>query len=72
MVVAMIEQPAGVDIVEQVAGLEGVDVVFVASSDLGSFTGRRQGDPEYEALVTRVRDATQAAGKIGRRSAWPG
>jgi 4-hydroxy-2-oxoheptanedioate aldolase len=64
MVVAMIEQPEGVEIVEQIAGLEGVDVVFVASSDLGSFTGRRQGDPQYEALVTRVRDATLAAGKV--------
>lgn len=71
MVVAMIEQPAGVDIVEDVASLEGVDVVFVASSDLGSFTGRRQGDPDYEALVTRVRDATLAEGKtVGGPLAW--
>jgi len=71
MVVAMIEQPAGVDIVEEVANLEGVDVVFVASSDLGSFTGRRQGDPEYEALVTRVKDVTTAAGRtVGGPLAW--
>jgi 2-keto-3-deoxy-L-rhamnonate aldolase RhmA len=71
MVVAMIEQPAGVEIVEQVASLDGVDAVFVASSDLGSFTGRRQGDPEYEALVTRVRDATLSAGKfVGGPLAW--
>ena len=64
MVVAMIEQPSGVEIIDQVANLEGVDVVFVASSDLGSFTGRRQGDPEYERLVTRVKDATLAAGRV--------
>lgn len=71
MVVAMIEQPTGVEIVEQVANLEGVDVVFVASSDLGSFTGRRQGDAEYEALVTRVKEATQAAGRVvGGPLAW--
>lgn len=71
MVVAMIEQPAGVDIVEEVASLEGVDVVFIASSDLGSFTGHRQGDPEYEALVTRVKDATLAAGRtVGGPLAW--
>ena len=43
MVVAMIEQPAGVAIVEEVANLEGVDVVFVASSDLSSFTALAAG-----------------------------
>ena len=71
MIVAMIEQPAGVEIVEEVANLPGVDVVFVASSDLSSFTGRRQGDPEYEALVTAIEDATLAAGRtLGGPLAW--
>lgn len=71
MVVAMIENPAGVEIAEQVASLEGVDVVFVASSDLGSFTGLRQGDPGYEALVTRVKDATTSAGlPVGGPLGW--
>jgi 2-keto-3-deoxy-L-rhamnonate aldolase RhmA len=71
MIVAMIEQPAGVQIVEQVASLEGVDVVFVASSDLSSFTGLRQGDEEYEMLVTRVKDATTAAGRtVGGPLGW--
>jgi 2-keto-3-deoxy-L-rhamnonate aldolase RhmA len=64
MVIAMIEQPSGVELAEEIANLEGVDGIFIASSDLGSFTGRRQGDPEYEALVTRVFDATTAAGKV--------
>ena len=71
MVVAMIEQPAGVAIVEEVANLEGVDVVFIASSDLGSFTGLPQGHPEYEALVTTVRDTTLGAGRtVGGPLAW--
>ena len=71
MVVAMIEQPAGVAIVEEVANLEGVDVVFVASSDLGSFTGLPQGHPEYEALVTTIKDATTRAGRtVGGPLAW--
>lgn len=64
MVVAMIEQPAGVEIIDQVTNTAGVDVVFVASSDLSSFTGRRQGDADYEALVTRIRDSSQAAGLV--------
>jgi hypothetical protein len=55
MVIAMIEQPAGVE----------------TSSDLGSFTGRSQGDPQYEALVTRIRESTQAAGRfVGGPLAW--
>ncbi|MBT5483780.1 MAG: hypothetical protein HOH14_11345 [Gammaproteobacteria bacterium] len=71
MIVALIENPAGVEIVDQVAALEQVDVVFAASSDLGSFTGLRQGNPQYEALVTRIKDTTLAAGKIAAGpSAW--
>jgi 4-hydroxy-2-oxoheptanedioate aldolase len=71
MIVAMIENPAGVDIVDKIAAVPGVDVVFVASTDLGSFSGLRQGDPKYEALVTRVVDATGKAGlKLGGPLAW--
>lgn len=73
MIVAMIESPPGVELVEQIAKLEHVDVLFVASTDLGSFIGKRQGDPEYEAIVTRIRDATLKAGKVlAGPSAWKG
>ncbi len=73
MIVAMIESPAGVRIVAEVAATPGVDVVFAASSDLGSFTGLRQGDPDYEALVTQIRDATLGAGRrLGGPLAWMG
>jgi 2-keto-3-deoxy-L-rhamnonate aldolase RhmA len=73
MIVAMIENPLGVEIVDQIAALDQVDVVFVASSDLGSFTGLRQGDPQYEALVTKIKDATLKAGKyVAGPSAWKG
>jgi len=73
MIVAMIENPAGIAIADQIAGLEHVDVVFAASSDIGSFTGLRQGNPEYEALITRIKDATLAAGKyLAGPSAWKG
>jgi 2-keto-3-deoxy-L-rhamnonate aldolase RhmA len=63
MIVAMIENPQGAEIADKIAGLEHVDVVFVASTDLGSFSGLRQGDAGYEALVTRIKNATLAAGK---------
>jgi 4-hydroxy-2-oxoheptanedioate aldolase len=71
LVVAMIENQEGVAIASEVANLDGVDVVFVASSDLGSFTGLRQGDAGYEALVTTVKDATERAGRaVGGPLAW--
>jgi 2-keto-3-deoxy-L-rhamnonate aldolase RhmA len=71
MVVAMIENPAGVEIVDKIAAVPGVDAVFVASTDLGSFSGLRQGDPRYEALVDRVVAAVQKAGlALGGPDAW--
>jgi 2-keto-3-deoxy-L-rhamnonate aldolase RhmA len=62
MVVAMIESPAGVENAEAIAGVPGVDVVFSAATDLHSFSGLRQGEPEYEAMITRIHDATLGAG----------
>jgi len=64
MIVAMIESPAGVAIADELASMPGVDVVFVASTDLSSFSGKKQGDPEYEKLVTKVHDATLKAKKV--------
>lgn len=71
MVIAMIETVEGVEAAGEIAAVDGVDVVFVASSDLGSFSGARQGDPYYEGLVDDVVGATNSAGKyLGGPSAW--
>jgi 2-keto-3-deoxy-L-rhamnonate aldolase RhmA len=71
MIVALIENPAGVAIADQIAAVPGIDVVFVASTDLSSFSGLRQGDPQYEAMVTRVLNITTGAGlKVGGPLAW--
>lgn len=71
MVVAMIESPAGVEIAEQIAAVPGVDIVMAASTDLGSFSGLRQGDPEYERMVDAIVEATNAAGLyLGGPQAW--
>jgi 4-hydroxy-2-oxoheptanedioate aldolase len=71
MIVAMIESPAGVELASQMADIPGVDVIFAASTDLSSFSQMKQGDPGYEALVTRIHDATLKAGKkLGGPLAW--
>jgi 2-keto-3-deoxy-L-rhamnonate aldolase RhmA len=71
MIVAMIENPAGVEIVDRIAAVPGVDLIFVASTDLGSFSGFKQNDPQYEALVTKIVQTTTKAGlKLGGPLAW--
>ena len=64
MVIVMIESPAGVDIVDKVAAIDGVDVVFAASGDIGSFTGWEREDPRYKALIEKIKVETLNAGKI--------
>ena len=64
MVIVMIESPAGVDIVDKVAAIDGVDVVFAASGDIGSFTGWARDDPRYMALIEKIKVETLRAGKI--------
>ena len=71
MIVGMIESPAGVENVEKIAAVPGVDVVFTAATDLFSFSGFAQGTREYEAMVTRIQDATLGAGrKLGGPVQW--
>ena len=71
MIVAMIESPAGVDAAEEIAAVEHVDIVMVASTDLGSFSGLRQGNPRYESMVEEVRQVTLDAGlALGGPQAW--
>ena len=71
LIVAMIENPEGVAAADEIAGVEGVDVVFAASADLASFSGLAQGHPDYESMVERIRSATLNAGKkAGGPLAW--
>ena len=71
VIVVMIESPDGVEIVDQIAAVPGIDVVFAASGDIGSFTGYSRDDPRYEALITEIRDATLNAGKqLGGPFGW--
>src|SRR3989449_8546530 len=71
VVVIMIETPIGVENAEKIASVPGIDVIFAASTDLGNFSGHRQGDKEYEALVTRIHHATLQHGiRLGGPQAW--
>ena len=71
VVVIMIETPIGVENAEKIASVPGIDVIFAASTDLGNFSGHRQGDKQYEALVARIHDVTLQHGiRLGGPQAW--
>jgi len=71
VVVIMIETPIGVANAAKIADVPGIDVIFAASTDLGNFSGHKQGEPDYEALVTRIHDVTLKAGiRLGGPLAW--
>ena len=71
IVVIMIETPLGVANAKEIAAVPGIDVIFAASTDLGNFSGYKQGDPKYEEMVTTIHDTTLKAGiKLGGPLAW--
>ena len=71
VVVIMIETPIGVDNMEKIAAVPGIDVIFAASTDLGNFSGYKQGDPQYERMVTRIHEVTLKKGiKLAGPLAW--
>lgn len=67
MVFAMIETPGGLENVEEIAAVEGLDGLYVGPSDLALAIGAAfPGDPaikdEFEAALRRVSDAAEKAG----------
>ncbi len=64
MIVVMIENPRGIAIVDKIAAVEGIDVVFAASGDIGSFTGYERSDARYMQLIEKIKAETLKAGKI--------
>jgi staphyloferrin B biosynthesis citrate synthase len=66
LVVCMIETKEGLDNVEAIAAVEGVDVIHVGSNDLLTAMGKPGafGDPEIVAAVERIITATAAHGKF--------
>ena len=59
----MIETIEGAKNARKIAEVPGIHGVFVASSDLGNFSGYAQGDADYEKLVTSIRNDVLTAGK---------
>lgn len=65
LVVCMVETVAGLNNVEEIAAVEGVDVIHIGTSDMLNSMGKQSqhGDPEIVAAVDRVVAAARANGK---------
>src|SRR5262249_558297 len=71
VVIVMIETLEGLKNVDEIAKVPGITAVFAASSDLGNFSGYKQGDPDYERVINMVHDATiKPAKKLCGPFAW--
>src|SRR5215467_10295112 len=66
LVVCMIETPEGVHNVEEIAKVDGVDVIHIGSNDLLTAMGKpgQFGDPEGAKAIDRVISVAVASGKI--------
>ncbi len=64
-VLVQIETAMGVDNVEEIAAVEGVDGIFIGPGDLSASLGYlgNQGDPQFQLVVEDVIRRVKAAGK---------
>jgi 4-hydroxy-2-oxoheptanedioate aldolase len=59
--IVQIETRAGVEHVDQILAVAGLDMVFVGPGDLAISLGTAGGSPEHSAAITRVIEAARAA-----------
>jgi 2-keto-3-deoxy-L-rhamnonate aldolase RhmA len=73
LVVAVVEQASALDHVEEISATEGVDVIFIGTSDLSFSLGHRgrQDHPDVREAIERIRDAALKHGKWLGRPAFP-
>ncbi|KAJ5103719.1 hypothetical protein N7532_004248 [Penicillium argentinense] len=62
-VAVQIESQSGVDNVEKIAAVDGIDVLFIGPFDLAKQTGVTRGGEEHEAIIQRILKAAHGAGK---------
>jgi 2-keto-3-deoxy-L-rhamnonate aldolase RhmA len=66
LIMCQIETPGGLNAVEEIAGVEGVDLLFVGPNDLSASLGHfgDQDHPDVRAAIDRIVKAAKAKGKF--------
>ena len=73
VIIAMIETVDGVAAAREIAAIPGVTAIYASSTDIGNFSGYKEGEPDYERLINIVHDAAIGAGKtLCGRISWLG
>jgi 2-keto-3-deoxy-L-rhamnonate aldolase RhmA len=62
VLILMIETLDGLRHSDEIAKVPGVTAIFAASTDIGNFSGYRQGTPDYERAINIVHDSAIKAG----------
>jgi 2-keto-3-deoxy-L-rhamnonate aldolase RhmA len=76
LVIAQIETERGLDQVEEIAAVDGIDVLWVGHFDLSNFMGipAKFSDPRFDAAMRKVADVARrhrkAAGFMATDGAW--
>lgn len=76
LIVAQIETERGLDEIESIAAVDGIDVLWLGHFDLSNFLGipAAFGDPRFDAAMRRIaavaRDHGKAAGFMATDTAW--
>lgn len=73
MVVTIIEDQSGVDHVDEIAAIPGIDVIFIGPSDLSwQVAGGDRNSPKFKAAIDRIVAAAKRHNKIlGRPAGTP-
>ncbi|HEX4228645.1 MAG TPA: aldolase/citrate lyase family protein [Bryobacteraceae bacterium] len=74
MTICVVEQAAALDQIDEIAACEGVDVLFIGTSDLSFSLGLRgrQNEPALDAAISKIVKAARKHGKyLGRPAGDP-
>ena len=63
LVVAMVETRAGLDAVDEIVAVDGIDVILIGPADLASSLGAPIGSSEHTDAVSRILETALAAGR---------
>lgn len=63
LVVAMVETRAGLDALDEIVAVDGIDVILIGPADLASSLGAAIGSTEHTDAVSRILETALAAGR---------